>query len=366
MNVARLLTRRAPIVLIAWMLGLAALPLPLAVGGTGPTVVASGLLSPRGLALGAHGSFFVAEAGKGGARPCGEGPLGEMCVGRTGHLTRVSAGVVDRLVRLSSLALEDGSSAFGPHDVALSEDGPLFATIGPGGTIGTREQFGRRGSLLGTLVRVTRAGRVHVVADLFAYEAENDPNGDGVESNPYGILREGSRSIVTDAAGNSLLRVSDRGRIRTIAVFPNRDVEFEGDQVTMDSVPTAVVRGPDGALYVSELTGFPFPVGEARVYRVEPGQDPEVWATGFTNITDIAFDATGNLYVVEIAHNSLASDAPTGAVLRVSPDGSTTTVVLDQGLSFPTSVAIAENGNLLVTNCGVCPGDGEVLEIDVP
>jgi sugar lactone lactonase YvrE len=348
---------------MVWMLGLAVFPLPLAVGGGGPTVVASGLLSPRGLALGANGSFFVAEAGKGGARPCGVGPLGEMCVGRTGHLTQVSAGELDRLVRLSSIALADGSTAFGPHDVALSEDGPLIATIGLGGHLETREQFGPRGSLLGTLVRVTRTGRVTVIADIAAFEEENDPNGDGADSDPYGILREGTRNIVTDAGGNSLLRVSDRGRIRTIAVFPDRNVDFEGEPVPMDSVPTAVVRGPDGALYVSELTGFPFPVGEARVYRVEPGQDPEVWATGFTNIIDIAFDATGNLYVVEIAHNSLASDAPTGAVLRVSPDGSTTTVVLDQGLSFPTSVVIAENGNLLVTNCGVCPGGGEVLEI---
>lgn len=368
MDRACLFVRRLPLVVILLVLGLAVLPLPAAVGGTGPTVVASGLRSPRGLAIGAGGSFFVAEAGKGGASPCGAGPLGDMCVGRTGRLTEVTAGELDHLVRLSSIALPDGSRAFGPHDVALglSEAGPLFATIGLGGHLETREEFGRRGSLLGTLVRVTRTGRVTVVADLAAFEDENDPAGDGVDSDPYGILREGTRSIVTDAGGNSLLRVSDRGRIRTIAVFPNRDVDFEGEPFSMDSVPTGVVRGPDGALYVGELTGFPFPVGEARVYRVVPGQDPEVWATGFTNVIDIAFDAAGNLYVVEIAHNSLASDAPTGALLRVSPDGTTTTVVLDQGLSFPTSVAIAENGNVLLTNCGVCPGTGEVLEIVVP
>jgi hypothetical protein len=363
MDTARLLVRRLPVVVILSVLGLAMLPLPAAVGGAGPTVVASGLLSPRGLAIGGGGSFFVAEAGKGGSSPCGEGPLGTMCVGRTGRLTHVKEGELDRFVRLSSIALEDGSSAFGPHDVALTEDGPLVATVGLGGDLETRERFGRKGALLGTLVRVTRGGRVSVIADIAAYETENDPNGDGVDSDAYGILREGSRTIVTDAGGNSLLRVSDRGRVRTIAVFPNRDVDFEGEPFSMDSVPTAVVRGPDGALYVSELTGFPFPVGEARIYRIAPGQDPEIWATGFTNILDIAFDKAGNLYVVEIAHNSLASDAPTGALLRVSPDGKKTTVVLDQGLSFPTSVAIAESGNLLVTNCGVCPGGGEVLEI---
>jgi len=123
------------------------------------------------------------------------------------------------------------------------------------------------------------------------------------------------------------------------------------------------VAGPDGALYVGELTGFPFPVGEARVYRVVPGEDPEIYATGFTNIIDIAFDSAGNLWVVEIAHNSLAADAPTGALMRVGPGGGTPTVVLDQGLSFPTSVAITDNGSVLVTNCGVCPGEGEVLQV---
>jgi hypothetical protein len=35
-----------------------------------------------------------------------------------------------------------------------------------------------------------------------------------------------------------------------------------------------VVVGPDGAYYVSQLTGFPFPVGAANVYRVVPGSAP--------------------------------------------------------------------------------------------
>ena len=216
--------------------------------------------------------------------------------------------------------------------------------------------------MLGTLLRVKPDGATKVIADLAGYEAANDPTGDGVDSDPYGILRLGSRNIVTDAGGNSLLKVTKKGHIKTLAVFPNRDVDFEGEAFSMDSVPTSVVVGPDGAYYVSELTGFPFPVGEARVYRVVPGEDPEIYATGFTNIIDIAFDAAGNLYVVEIAHNGLASETPFGAVIKVTPSGAQS-IVLDQGLVFPTSVAILASGHLLVTNCGVCPEDGEVLEV---
>lgn len=304
----------------------------------------------------------MAEAGKGGNGPCGEGPVGQMCAGRTGRVTHVQDGALDPLTRLSSIALEDGSTAFGPHDVAVTQGGAIFATIGLAGILEMRDQFGRAGAQLGTLVRVRPDGRTRVVADLLAYEAAHDPNDDGIESDPYGILRVGARTIVTDAAGNSLLSVTKKGHIKTLAVFPNRDVEFEGEPASMDSVPTSVVLGPDGAYYVSELTGFPFPVGEARVYRVVPGEDPEVYATGFTNIIDIAFDDAGNLYVVEIAHNSLASAAPFGAVIRVAPNG-VQTVVLEEGLTFPTSVAITASGSLLVTNCGVCPADGEVLEV---
>jgi hypothetical protein len=36
----------------------------------------------------------------------------------------------------------------------------------------------------------------------------------------------------------------------------------------MQAVPTSVAVAPDGAYYVGQLTGFPFPVGGARVFRV--------------------------------------------------------------------------------------------------
>ena len=128
----------------------------------------------------------------------------------------------------------------------------------------------------------------------------------------------------------------------------------------MNAVPTTVVRGPDGAYYVGQLTGFPFPVGGARVFRVVPGERPEVYARGFTNIIDIAFGRDGSLYVLEIAHNSLLAESPEGALIRVRPGGKRSIVVDD--LFFPSGLAIGSRGKLYVTNCGVCP-DGEVLRI---
>ena len=89
----------------------------------------------------------------------------------------------------------------------------------------------------------------------------------------------------------------------------------------MDAVPTSVAQGPDGGFYVGQLTGFPFPVGGANVYRIVPGQAPQVFASGFTNIIDIAFDKQGTLYVLEIFQNGLLSGDPTGALIRVDQGG---------------------------------------------
>ena len=133
------------------------------------------------------------------------------------------------------------------------------------------------------------------------------------------------------------MKVTDRGPHLHPSGIPRRMVDFQGGEVEMDAVPTSVVRGPDGAYYVGQLTGFPFPLHGARVFRVVPGEKPTVWARGFTNIIDIAFH-DGKLYVLEIAHNSLAtSGTPFGALLRLNRDGSKT--VLFKDLFFPTSFA---------------------------
>jgi sugar lactone lactonase YvrE len=339
---------------------------PAAAGTTVPsvTVVASNLNSPRGLIWAGGGGFVVAEAGKGGSGPCGPGPLGTMCVGRSGAVTGIVDGTLSRLVHLPSIALPDGSFAFGTHDVGSLGGGPIYATIGLAGSPETREQWGPKGALLGHLVQVTPGGDVRAVADLAAYEASHNPAGGPVESDPFGLLVRRESNIVADAGANDLLRVSHEGRISTLAVFPDRAVPFQGQTVEMDAVPTTVVLGPDGAYYVGQLTGFPYPVGGARVYRVVPGQKPTIFARGFTNIIDIAFDSRGNLYVLEIAHNSLRASQPYGELIRVSPDGERT-VLLDQGLSFPTSVVVRSPHRIYLTNCGVCPGGGEVLRLDL-
>lgn len=59
-----------------------------------------------------------------------------------------------------------------------------------------------------------------------------------------------------------------------------------------------------------------------------PGQAPLVYATGFTNIIDVAFGPAGGLLVLELRHNGLLPSDRLGAPLHVRPGGGGTPAVL--------------------------------------
>jgi sugar lactone lactonase YvrE len=134
----------------------------------------------------------------------------------------------------------------------------------------------------------------------------------------------------------------------------------------MQAVPTAIVEGPDGAYYMGQLTGFPFPIGGASVYRIDPRTGAaSVFATGFTNIMDLAFDKRGTLYVLEIDSNGIILDPPSGAVHSITRRGSRDVVVPPDGtLTAPGGITIGRGGELYVTNNARSPDSGEVLRIE--
>jgi hypothetical protein len=331
----------------------------------GPKVIASGLDNPRGIDIARDGDVYVAEAGRGGSGPCVGSPEegGIVCAGASGAITKLSHRGQRRIASgLPSIAGEGtGSDATGPHDVELGRFGGAWFVVGLGADPSARSQLGPLGPRFGKLYFLSPWGGVHPAADIAGYEAANNPDGKVPDSNPYSVEDLGFSRVVADAGGNDLLKVSARGRISTLAVFPDRLVDFPEPDFAMEAVPTSVVEGPDGALYVGQLTGFPFPVGGANVYRVRPGHEPTVYASGFTNIVDIAFDKRGNLYVLEITKNGLLSEDPTGALIKVKRNGSQEEVTDD--LFAPGGVAIDRDGDIYVTNHSTEAGTGEVLRI---
>jgi glucose/arabinose dehydrogenase len=323
---------------------------------TAVTVIMSGLDNPRGLAFGPEGAVYVVEAGRGGSGPCQVLRGVSRCYGASGAVSRYWRGTQERVATgLPSYAGPDGE-ATGPHDISFQGRGGAFITIGFGGDPAFRSLFGPDGALFGTLVQAPASGRWRVVADVSAYETAANPDGNVIDTNPYGVLAEPGSHIVTDAGGNSLLEVKANGDISTLAVFPARPGR------STDAVPTEVVVGPDGAYYVSELSGVPFADGAARVYRVVPGQPPAVYLAGFKTIIDLDFGPDGSLYVLQHASGGVFFPPNSGQLIRVATDGSRSVVV--SGLSRPTSVLVGEDGTIYISNKGTSVGIGEVLRID--
>jgi hypothetical protein len=331
-------------------------------------VVATGLVNPRGIAQAPNGWIYVAEAGNGGTG-CAAPPA--PCFGLTGALTQIDPTGVDSPVRiisgLPSLTRRTPAESTGPNHLSFQGTGGLYLTMGLGGDVPLRESLGPQAAILGKVLKVAASGEWKVVADVTAHEQRWNPDLGIVDSNPYGIAALASRRIVADAGANALIEALPSGTTRTLAVFPTRMVPPPGPPgaplVPMQPVPTSVAEGPDGYLYVGELTGFPFQAGAARVYRVPPeGGAPEVCATGFTTITDIAFDPEGRLYVLQFS-SGLGFPANTGKLSRVDTCGSAP-VDLQVGLSHPTGLVIGVDGAVYVTNKTLAPtGTGEVLRI---
>jgi hypothetical protein len=366
---------RANLLVIAAIAAIIAVPSAQAHNGTGSgwKTVASGLDNPRGIDLAKNGDLWITEAGRGGAGPCFPGEEGPIptCFGNTGAFTLVHNGTQKRVVTgLPSLADQGtGDNAIGASDV-ISDGKHVTGLIGAGGSPEQRTSLGSPGALFGWMVKIDPwKGTVWPFADLLQYEADHNPDRGAIDSDIYGIARRHGGFVVADAAGNDVLGVDFHKNISTLGVFPDVQVDapprpgVPPGKIAMQAVPTSVaVRPKDPNIYVGQLTGFPFPPGAASVFTIKPDGTTGVYATGFTNIVDIAWGPKGSLYVLEIASKGLLSGDPTGALIRVWPNG-TKTVVASAGLSNPTAVEIAKDGSVYVANNGTSAGTGTVVNI---
>lgn len=350
----------------------------------GWSMVVGGLDSPRGLAVAADGTIYVAESGEGGTDPCIEHPeLGHLCFGPTAGVSSVNDGTATRVVDGLLSAITATGETFGASAVAVGADGTVWYTLGgpAAGAAETRAQIAG-GEGLGQLYKLDADGTPTSVADFAAFESADNPDaaqpGNQLpDSNVNGLalLADGG-ALVVDAGGNDLLSVDGDGTISVAAVFP---VVFQAAppdptaspvpgaspaMIPMDPVPTSVAIGPDGAYYVGQLTGFPFPNGGASVFKVVAGQDPTPYATGFTNVMGVAFDADGALYVLEIAHDGLLAappgQLPMGGLWKV-PAGGGTPELVATGLPMPGGIAIGGDGTVYASICAVCPNGGGIV-----
>ena len=377
---SRLIAIVSTIAMVVALVPLLAMP---AAAVSQPEPVATGLDAPWKLAEGPDGAMYVAEGGIGGT-DCQmvTGPDGqevEACTGASGAVTAIDADGQARVATgLPSVAL--GMEFLGPQGIAFDSLGRLHVVTGLGGDLAGRDAFGL--DSLGSLIRISSTGDATVVADLVAFEEAEDPDAGlpgttGPDSNPYGLAFDGTDALVADAGGNSLIRVTANGTMTLEALFPPTFVDPPPfipapGQIPMQAVPTSVEVDGDRIL-VSQLTGFPFPLGGADIFAIEDvvvdGQSVTSVTTaldGFTNVIDMAIADDGTIYVLEFAATSLLDPAgPQAALVQVRTDGTRKVLLYGAELPVPGGVAVGSDGMVYVSVCTLCgPGQGMVWKVD--
>ena len=355
------------------------------------SVIANGLYNAGGLSFGPDGNLYVTEAGIGGSGACVPPPSGQggsLCYGRSGAVTKIENGKTERILTgLPSLALPDGSGGAGPRDIKFDATGKPYVLIGYGADPAFRDRNLGNTDLGKIIAPDFKTNSWTTIADLANYELANNPDGGDVDSNPLGLVIDGKKLVVADAGANDLLSVNTDGRsLQAITTFP-QDIltnpifppsgtpsnepaqvpsksEAAQSQFATQAVPSSVVKGPDGAYYVSQFTGFPFPEGGAKIYRVGADGKPTVFADGFTQLTDLQFDPEGNLYALQYANQSAWKGNLDGSVIKIATDGTRTTLLSGNGLESPSALTIGSDGAVYVINRGDSPGLGQVLRIE--
>jgi hypothetical protein len=400
-------------VLVAAIAGLTVLA-PVAVSGDnhsngGLAVVADGLDNPRGLHVDNRGRVVVAEAGRGGetlVEASISGGPGPVCVGMTGSITRINRTGGQQVLRtlpsasdaIDGSCEEAGNEAVGPQGVTGQGSGRQLAySVGLGGNLTDRaaaEALIDGSEAFGTLDYINRSRMA--TADLAAFEEVADPDGNGADSNPYGLLRVGrNTTLAADAGGNTLIRTGRNGVRDVVAVFPvlcmpwpfgENPVPIEvnpcADETLFPAqgVPTDVARHRSGDYLVSTLGGFPFQAGHSVVFRIDRGhtgvavcavapaitnEGCEVFADGLTSLVGIDTDRRGNVYVAQFSNGGVFAAGEVPGSVRVLDGGTGDEIGAIEGIPTPGGVAIRRGANqLYVTANSVLAGGGQLLRAD--
>lgn len=369
--------------------------------GDGPTepqgpvieTVLTGLSNPRGVAVLPDGSIMVAEAGTGynAVDP-------EEWTGRLSHFQDANQDgdfeddgettvwfpnlpTYNTLQEYETWRDEVG----GPGDLLRHSDGHLFLTVDGGhGRIGLHE-----------ISPYKRMGR--------NLSARGNMNG-------LAFTRDHSHIYIAESTANALSVIN-------IADAEHRKItQFGALASGQQSVPAGVAVDPrNGDLLVALFSGalviegekLPIITGDSAVVRVDPETGAIVDAVlGLTTAIDVAVDAKGNIYVVEMcsgyadliepAHDLFDPDQTPvhGGYLRYSGrvtvypppaaadappyQADADATVLADGLDMPTNITLAPDGSLYVSTGQGTPGRpipgpdgptrivGEVIRITLP
>lgn len=366
----------------------------------GCTEVATGLLSPRHIVVGDDGTLYISETGTGGDMPVlqpeagaaevgtpegepaevstdeeatavaeGEDPEGEPAEGEEGAMPPSTRGYTGQVTMVApdgtQSVLADGFASYsdgvGPGGLTLL-DGALYLVVGGAAASMGAEQIDGENSVF----RIDPAtGETELVAELGTYEIENNPDGQDVNPNLYGIAAGPDGLLyVADAGGNTVYAVDPAtGDFELVLVLPTLDGLLGGEETgtpTVDAaqpprqaVPTDLAFNADGQLVISLLSEG-WPADAPSILALEDDGTLTPVADGLSGIVSIVYGPDGALYATQIS-SDFETFAP-GTLLRITDEGTAEPAV--EGLFAAHGVAFDADGNALAGIVALALGPG--------
>ncbi len=321
----------------------------------------SGFNSPRGLKFGPDGYLYVAEGGIGGSNTttCTQvippvGPyLGSQtgsCISRVGNDGKRTV-FVDNLPSSQSSELT-GSPTSGVGDVAFVGNTLYGLLNGAGcshGVVGIPNQ----------VFKVNKDRTWSMVVDLSSYymnnpTAQENPADYEPDGTPYSMSEVNGDLYVIEPNHGELDKVTTKGKISRVI-----DISAAEGHI----VPTCQIFH-DGNFYVGNLDTYPLSDLSA-IYKITPGGQISVVASGFSAVLGVTFDEVGGMYILENTTGNPTPTPGTGDIIRIDPSGSKITIA--SGLNFPTAMTFGPDNKLYVSiwGFGGAPGMGEIWQFDV-
>jgi hypothetical protein len=205
---------------------------------------------------------------------------------------------------------------------------------------GVGEDIGGGTSVVG-IYRVDGPNSSTVVADIGAWALANPPSTPffGPTGFQYAIEPYRGGFLVTDGHHNRVLRVTLDGEITELIALGN-------------VVPTGLAVWGN-SIYFNQAGPLPHLPQDGKVMVLEPGSTTATEiASGIRLAVDVEFGRGRTLFALSQGFwdgefEGAPAEPNTGALMRVSEDGTLTTVV--DGLNQPTSVEIIRNTAYVVT-----------------